>query len=255
MERSWRRRSPRHPTEITTHDGVSRRSTRRRHSSLELTAQRRAEWVAEAAHDIRGPIGTLGSMLTSVDDLHAEREELRSLAVHAMDVAESVLRDGSTERQPIDLSAVVERSCASLERDVAGHGARLIWTCNPHVSVMGVALDLRRCVSNLVRNAARFSPPGGAVRVDLTTRGRAAVLTVQDDGPGIPPELLATLFQRGIAGNAAQSQTGLGLSIVADRVRRLGGQIEASNTAKGGAVFTVQLPRCESAPTLPVCAV
>jgi signal transduction histidine kinase len=168
-----------------------------------------------------------------------------------MDVAESVLRDGSTERRPVDLSAVVDRTCASLERDVAGYGAQLVWSCPPDISVMGVALDLRRCLSNLVRNAARFSPADGSVRVRLSTRGRAVVLTVRDDGPGIPPDILASLFQRGVTGNGPQSQTGLGLSIVADRVRRLGGQIEASNAADGGAIFTLQLPRCASPePTL-----
>jgi hypothetical protein len=71
-----------------------------------------------------------------MDDLSAGREELRSLAVHAMDVAESVLRDGSTERRPVDLSAVVDRTCASLERDVAGSGAQLVWSCPPDISVM-----------------------------------------------------------------------------------------------------------------------
>ena len=126
-------------------------------------------------------------------------------------------------RRPVDVSAVVERSCASLERDVAGHGARLVWSTAPDLFVMGVSLDLQRCLSNLVRNAARFSQRAASFAFN-SRHGDAVVLTVQDEAAGIPPAILPTLFQRGVTGGGAQSQTGLGLAIVADRVRGLGGQ-------------------------------
>jgi len=206
-------------------------------------ASERTEWVAEAAHDIRGPIGTLIALLDKQGDGHEDHEEIRALAVHAMDVAESVLRDGSTQRTALDLSCVVERSCSSLSRTVTGHGARLVWTCEPNVTVMGVALDIRRCLDNLVHNAARFAPPDSKVSVRLQTRGAFAVLTVRDEGPGIPSALLPTLFERGVKGDSPQSQTGLGLAIVAARVRNLGGTIEASNAPGGGAVFRISLPQ------------
>jgi two-component system, OmpR family, sensor histidine kinase ChvG len=96
-----------------------------------------------------------------------------------------------------------------------------------------------------------FSPPGGSVRVLVSRQGSQAVVTVEDDGPGIPPAKLDAIFDRFYSerpsGEAFGTHSGLGLSIAKQIVETLGGRIFAENRAGpddtiAGARFVVQLP-------------
>jgi signal transduction histidine kinase len=122
------------------------------------------------------------------------------------------------------------------------------------VSVQGDAAQLRRALGNLLDNAVKFTPRGGAIHLgmhrddgdggDGGDGGDAtAVLWVQDTGPGIPEEDLSRLFQRFHRGSNAAGYpgSGLGLAIVKAIVERHHGQARAENTYPG-ARFTVRLP-------------
>lgn len=104
-------------------------------------------------------------------------------------------------------------------------------------------------IYNLTDNALKYTPPGGWVRVDLEQRQAQVILSVTDNGPGIPEADLPRIFQRFYRVDKARSRaaggTGLGLSIVSDTVSKRGGSVKAVNRPGGGSVFTVCWPRQE----------
>src|SRR5262249_54888322 len=105
---------------------------------------------------------------------------------------------------------------------------------------------LTQVFENLLDNALSFSPAGGTVRVGLNAEGRAAVVTVTDDGPGIPPEHFERIFSRFFSYRPgsphANGHAGLRLPIAKAIVEGYGGTIEAANRPDRGAAFTVRLP-------------
>jgi signal transduction histidine kinase len=106
-------------------------------------------------------------------------------------------------------------------------------------------------------NAVRHTPEGGRIAVSAEPVGQAIRLSVEDSGPGIPPEHLSRVFDRfykvdvSRTGTALPSGSGLGLSIVRAIVTRLGGTVTVSNQAGGGARFEVTLPVTSLAPGAP----
>lgn len=118
-------------------------------------------------------------------------------------------------------------------------------------SVYGSEDLLRTMLDNLIRNAIRFSPEQGAVRIEGLVRGDQIVLSVQDQGQGIPQELLGSIFDR-FARSRDEVRRGrghgLGLAIAQGIAEMHGGKIEAKNSEEGGAVFTLTLPRIVQKP-------
>ena len=116
----------------------------------------------------------------------------------------------------------------------------------PGLLVEGERALLGRAVENLLSNAALYSPEGAEIRVTAAGRGAQVVLTVEDNGAGIPEEDLPRIFERFYRVDKARSRaaggTGLGLAIVRDTVEKRGGTVEAANRPGGGAVFTVRWP-------------
>ena len=106
--------------------------------------------------------------------------------------------------------------------------------------------ELERAVSNLIDNAVKFSPRGGAVRVTLERRGTEAAVAVQDEGPGIPPERLRRIWDlfgaRDQSPEGARRGAGLGLAIARGVVEAHGGRIEVQSVPGQGARFTIHLP-------------
>jgi signal transduction histidine kinase len=115
--------------------------------------------------------------------------------------------------------------------------------------VRGDPNRLEQAVQNLVSNAARHTPVGGRIVVSAVRKEDGVVLSVEDTGPGIPPEHLPRIFDRfykvdvSRTGTALPSGSGLGLSIVRAIVERHGGRISASNAPAGGARFEIWLPQ------------
>lgn len=96
-------------------------------------------------------------------------------------------------------------------------------------------------LDNLIYNALRYTPKGGAVRVRARGDGDKMRLTVSDTGPGVPPEHLPHIFERGyVFGD--KGGTGMGLYIVKTTVEGMGGTVTAGSAGPGGAAFTLTLP-------------
>ncbi len=107
--------------------------------------------------------------------------------------------------------------------------------------------ELHRLVVNLLDNAARYTPPGSRIELRLRAAGRDAVVEVEDDGPGIPPELREEIFDRFVRGDGPAdtvraSGSGLGLAIVRAVAASHGGSAEVTESDLGGARFVVRIP-------------
>lgn len=220
------------------------------------------QFLAMAAHDLRTPLSTvlalsqtlateLGGSLGAVhqEDLLAIRDAARLMRRMVDDVLDLASVDaGRLELRlsPTSLHAVAAAALA-MTRPVAearGVSLALLGAAPPPVP-----LDperAQRVAMNLLANATRHSPEGGVVTVRVDAAEGGARLTVLDQGPGVPPDLLPRLFTPWVHGPAGERsgerRAGLGLAISRHLVEAHGGRISARNGAGGGAVFEAWFP-------------
>lgn len=153
-------------------------------------------------------------------------------------------REGSTERRTLPLSSIVRDAVQQMRLHAADRGIEI------HLASAGPAepIDAERlplALFNLVTNAVRHHdvPDGqGKVVVDVVEDDDACVITVEDDGPGIPPHLRDTLFQPRVQGREGSGGSGLGLAIARAAIRQMGGEISLESTGDRGTTFRVTLP-------------
>jgi signal transduction histidine kinase len=143
---------------------------------------------------------------------------------------------------PIDLRPIIE----SVGRQAqASHGDRNLRTIGlTDATVNGDTDAITQLLWILVDNAVKFTKPGGSIELGLQQHDSTALLTVADDGSGIPPEDLTRIFERFYQADPARSNSGagLGLSIARWIVEQHHGSIAARNNNGPGATFTVSLP-------------
>jgi signal transduction histidine kinase len=114
----------------------------------------------------------------------------------------------------------------------------------PAFSLMGDEVKLSWALSNLVGNAIRYTPPGGHVHVAAQSADHALLLSVRDEGPGIPADQRERIFDRFVQGTSAgeMGAAGLGLSIVRDIVQAHRGRVHLDSIMGRGTCFTLELP-------------
>ena len=144
-----------------------------------------------------------------------------------------------------DLSLIVEDSIVFVEPLVEQRNGEIIADLEQLYSSVDAA-KLQQVVSNLLSNAIKHNPDGCRVHVHLKQEHNTAVLSVRDEGDGIPPEILPQVFDRFFRADKARSRadgsTGLGLSIVKAIVEAHDGTITATSTPGRGSEFVVRLP-------------
>jgi signal transduction histidine kinase len=146
-------------------------------------------------------------------------------------------------RRPTDLAEIARGVAAEAAPLAADHDLEV--DAEPGLAVEGTADDLHRLVLNLVENAVRHTPPGTRVRVSARREDESVVLVVEDDGPGIPADQRARVFERFVRGpgDAGSGGSGLGLAIVRAVAESHGGDVAVEDGAGGrGVRFTVRLP-------------
>ncbi len=257
------RTSELHPIKVTGHDELARLTTsfNQMLQALGASQERQRQLVADAGHELRTPLTSLRTniellrqaaenpdrQLTAVahteimDDVRIQLQELSTLVGDLVELArdEPMARDP----EPLDLADTV---ASAVERvrprapDVTFDIEAESWT------VIGEPPLLERAITNLLDNAAKWSPEDGTVTVRLDD----GVLTVRDEGPGISDGDLPHVFDRFYRSSEARTLpgSGLGLSIVRRAAERHGGTVTAASPSSGGSVFTMTLPPPDFAP-------
>ncbi|SEB22580.1 sensor histidine kinase [Variovorax sp. YR216] len=217
---------------------------------LERFAEAQRVFIQNASHQLRTPLTVITTQLSYAlreDDPKAKTESLEALRDTVQQATRLVNQlltlstaeadeQGMLPRSVIALDAVVRR----VHEDLAGHAqARNIdlgfeSSADASSDVLGHPLAVREVVVNLVDNAIRYTRPGGIVTTRLQARGPQLVLTVEDNGPGIPEALRGRVFERFYRIHDGDSGgSGLGLPIVQEFVARMGARLEMRTPAGG----------------------
>src|SRR5207249_7146681 len=143
------------------------------------------------------------------------------------------------DRSQLDLVELVHRTTSLFEVVAREREVELSVGGPDSLSVIGDPEKLERVLLNLLSNAMKFAPDGGRVRVELRVEGDDVVLSVEDNGPGVPVALREAIFERFRRGDDGAAKrfggTGLGLAIAKELVERHGGRIEVGDACGGGA--------------------
>ncbi len=228
---------------------------------LEALDKSRNQFVANASHELKTPLATMKIMLESMiyqpdmePDLRAEfmddiNNEINRLNLVISDLLTLVQMDTHSiklNRENMDFGEVVHnvtRKLTPMARD-----KKQIMTVNTldPCHMYADASKLTQVVYNLIENAIKYTQPAGEIAICLEKSGKDAILTVQDNGPGIPKEDQSHIFDRFYRVDKARSRetggTGLGLSIVSQIVQLHGGAISVKSEVGNGSVFRVELP-------------
>lgn len=244
------------PTELLPLAGAVNRALAR----LESAFGRLSELNSELAHELRTPVHGLrleAEQLLSRGGLPAQAEEGLAGILETLDHLGSVIEqmlflsrfeDPSQGVAKVDLepshlleSAVAPFVSLAEEREV---GFR--WEVHGHPRLRGDAVLLRRALHNLLANALRHAPRGSLVTLRARQEGAEALLEVEDEGEGIPEEMVAQIGRRFLRHDASRSDrtggTGLGLAIVRGIARAHGGSLEVGRPGKPGTVMQIKLP-------------
>ncbi len=223
--------------------------------ALQTYERERRDMIASIAHDLRTPLSAMQIRLELIKELvvpYSEAEtdlllgQTQLLGRLVNDLRTLSLADAgklSLQLRRFELGSYIEsvlRTCAHRTEET---GVKLLFQRPEEtIWVNADAQRLTQVLSNLLDNALSMTPDGGGICLRLRHENGAAMLSVEDDGPGIPNELLPYLFDRFVQGKDKTGSSGLGLAIVKTLVNLHGGTVSADNRAEGGARFTVTLP-------------
>ena len=200
----------------------------------------RTEMLAGVSHDLRTPLTRLRLALEMMPRNEDTRQDIAGMMEDADEMDRMIdgylafaRGEGSEQAEPVNLSAVLEEVAAGARRA----GADVAVEAPPVLTLLLRADAVRRAITNLVDNARRH-----AHRVALAAiqQGRNVLVTVDDDGPGIPPERRESVFRPFESGSAGG--TGLGLTIARDIIRAHGGEIMLEQSPLGGLRARIRLP-------------
>ena len=225
--------------------------------------------TAGLAHELRSPLQNLlgEAEVALMRERSAEEYQrvLGSQVEELKDLGRAVdnlvlLCAGGQELAGHEVFDLGDEALLRLDREVGRaqrSGVRLDIDCSGDLEVRGDREALILALSNLVSNAVTWSPRGGVVRVRLEGRERAVQVSVEDEGPGIAPELAETVFepfQRGPPKESRRVGFGLGLALARTAVELHGGRIVAERAAGGGARLMFEIPRSVAARAEPAPA-
>jgi two-component system CheB/CheR fusion protein len=235
---------------------------RRRAEQLAEADRHKDEFLAMLAHELRNPLAPIrnalhilkqpdanGGMLGQAMDM-AERQvgHMARLLDDLLDVSRISRGRIELRQEPVDLAAVLGRSVEAARPlfEERQHQLTVSLTPGP-LRVRGDPTRLDQVVTNLLNNAAKYTDPGGRIRVSAGREGGAVVLRVRDTGIGIDPEMLPKIFDLFVQAerrlDRSQGGVGIGLTLVRRLVELHGGTVDAQSAGPGrGSEFVVRLP-------------
>jgi signal transduction histidine kinase len=230
--------------------------------------RRKDEFLATLAHELRNPLAPIRTATHVLARLPADApqaarlremmerqlEQLVKLIDELLDVSRIATGKVLLQRERVDLRAVLDAALEASRPPVDASGHELHVQCPPGPAwVVGDPSRLAQVISNLINNAAKYTPQRGRIDVTLEESDRHAVVRVKDNGAGIPHDMLDRVFDMFTQVNRtldrAQGGLGIGLSLVRRLVDLHGGSVSAeSGGLEKGSTFTIRLPTVESAP-------
>ncbi len=220
---------------------------------LEADERQRRRLLADIAHELRTPLSVLqGELEAIVDGVHpadeehleAALDETRVLARLIEDLRTLALAEARTlalHREPTDLAVLAEDVATAFAADAGQRGVSVDVDVADAIPLLDVdPVRIREVLVNLVANALRYSPPGSRVRIAAQLSGPSVNVSVVDQGPGIPPDLLPSVFDRFVKSPESRG-SGLGLAIARQLVEAHGGRIEAQSNTRGTTI-SFELP-------------
>ena len=213
----------------------------------------------DVSHELRSPLARMSVAMglarksgdvpeTALDRIETESRRLNEIVGDLLSLSRAE-SDAGVEEIYFDLGALLQVVCDDARFEAQPRDVEVRLELSPELAdpecaplLKGAPQLLRRGIENVIRNALRFSPPGDAVLV----RGRMVEgrfeIEVSDRGPGVPPAMLATMFEPFVKGPAESRGVGLGLSIARRALAAHGGALQAFNREGGGLSMRITLP-------------
>ena len=229
-------------------------------SAERVVEQMRSDFVSTVSHELRAPLTSIYGFAATLlrDDVQFEEEErnvfltyieseaqrLTTIVDKLLSVARLDAGDLQLELAPVDVRSLVSEVVDHAREDdgVNGHEFVLDLPESP-LPARTDSEKLRQVLLNLVDNAVRFSPDGGTVTIGALRRGETIILSVADQGVGIPDNEQERIFSKFYrVGDAQTGGTGVGLFIAQGLVSALGGRITVRSSEGQGSSFVVELP-------------
>jgi signal transduction histidine kinase/CheY-like chemotaxis protein len=269
---------PRPEADLAVYDEMSRlnnelltaqRELARQNAQLERLTERlreadrrKDEFLAVLAHELRNPLAPLRNAVHLLQQPEVDRtvidrtgqvmgrqvQQLGRLVDDLLDLSRIARGQMELRKEPVDLGQIARRA-ADASRPLVESRRHELTVALPAAPVRLLAdpARLEQVLTNLLNNAARYTPEGGRIWLTATTEGGAAVVRVRDTGIGIPPEMLSHVFglfaQVGRPQERAGGGLGIGLSLVKSLTEMHGGRVEAHSAGPGrGSEFVVRWP-------------
>jgi len=226
-------------------------------AQMESTYRGVRQFTADAAHELRTPLAVITSNAESLEivppgDENGERRlaNIRQAANQMRALMDGLLilaradEDAALDLHAIDLAACAGTVVDGYKAEADARNLRLSLHVTTRQTVYGRPEQVARIVANLIENALRYTPSGGAIDVTCWSERNAAWVEVRDTGVGITPENLARVFDRfwRAPDSRAGAGSGLGLSIARRLTRSHGGEITVASVPGRGSTFALRLP-------------
>jgi len=223
-------------------------------------------FAADVTHELKNPLASLRSAVDSLDRIEDRKVRKQLLDVVRQDVvrldrlindiSEAARTDAELARarfEPVDLGPLIEGVVASWEQRRVTGNVRLAFARPRREStmVMGEPHRLARAIDNIIDNAISFSPPAGLIEIAAIHVGDSILIRIEDEGPGVPPDLREAIFNRFHSVRPKTENfgrhSGLGLAIARAIVEGHDGEIDVADRddAPSGARFTITLPAAD----------
>ncbi len=232
---------------------------------LKIESERlRNSLLTAISHDLRTPLTALVGLASTLEAdanltersrhelaeaMHEQAVRMSNLVNNLLDMARLQSGDVQLNRQWHVLEEIVGSALRSLQHALVNHEVKV--SLNPSLPLIYVdSVLIERVLCNLIENATKYTPPGSQIRIGAETRDRELRVTVTDNGPGLPPDMIETVFDKFTRGQkeSATPGVGLGLAICKAIVQAHRGRIWAENPDEGGARFTFTLPLLDAPP-------
>lgn len=227
-------------------------------TELNNSSQEKDRILRTVAHDLRNPIGGIASLtgMMAEDDYTEDQKELinlvRETSVNSLELINEILEATNMQSvklnlEPVEINSLVNNSVELLRFKAAEKGQKIILEPSEKQQELIVSREkIWRVISNLISNAIKFSPTGETITVKVTNNNDAVVISVKDNGIGIPEKMQTEVFNMFTSaqrpGTDGEKSFGLGLSICRQIVEKHNGKIWLESNDGQGTTFFVSLP-------------